>query len=131
MTSTKTASTGALWAGRIISTLCILFLLFDSVAKILKVDVSMKGSVELGWPQDSVQTIGIVLLACTVLYAIPPTAILGAILTTAYLGGAISIMARADVAGHPFLFPIIFGVLVWAGLYLRDEKLRSLIPLKR
>ena len=131
MENTKPQSKAAIWTGRIISILCILFLLFDSVMKIVKSTLSMQGSTQLGWPQDDVQGIGIILLVFTILYIIPKTAILGAILITGYLGGAISIMMRAEMPGHPFFFPLIFGILVWAGLYLREEKLRILIPLKK
>ena len=126
--TTKTQSNkGALWTGRILTWLCIAFLLVDAIMKVVKAAPSMEGSVKLGWPEDSVQGIGIVLLACTILYMIPRTAIFGAILITGYLGGATAIMVRADVA---FFFPVFFGVLVWGGIFLRDAKLRALIPFK-
>jgi hypothetical protein len=115
-------------AGKIISGLCIVFLLLDAVMKVIKDPRSMEGSVQLGWPADAVQAIGIALLVSTVLYLIPRTAILGAILLTGYLGGAIAIMVRA---GQSLYFALVFGILVWAGLYLRDEKLRSLIPFRK
>jgi len=124
---TKT-STAALWSGRIILGLVVLFLLVDAIMKVVKATVSIEGSVKLGWPADAVQGIGIVLLISTILYTIPRTAVLGAILITGYLGGAIAIMIRA---GEPCYFPIIFGVLIWAPIYLRDEKLRALIPIKK
>ncbi|GGB86010.1 DoxX family protein [Dyadobacter sediminis] len=115
-------------AGKIISGLCIVFLLLDALMKAIKDPRSMEGSVQLGWPAEFVQAIGIVLLVSTVLYLIPRTAVLGAILLTGYLGGAIAIMVRA---GQPLYFALVFGILVWAGLYLRDEKLRSLIPFRK
>ena len=91
----------------------------------------MEGSIKLGWPADAVQGIGIALLVSTILYMIPRTAVLGAILLTGYLGGAVSVMIMASVEGHPYLFPIVFGVLVWAGQFLQNEKLRELIPVRR
>jgi hypothetical protein len=115
-------------AGKIISALCILFLLVDAIMKVIKHPISVDGSAQLGWPVDQVQNIGIALLISTILYIIPRTAILGAILLTGYLGGAIAIMVRA---GQPLYFALTFGVLVWAGLYLRDEKLRKLIPFEK
>nr|WP_295928773.1 DoxX family protein [uncultured Dyadobacter sp.] len=126
-TSVKKESNKAVLAGKIISILCILFLLFDAIMKVIKESHSIEGSAQLGWPVDQVQSIGITLLIATILYAVPRTAILGAILLTGYLGGAIAIMVRA---GEPLYFASVFGVLVWVGLYLRDEKLRKLISFK-
>jgi len=120
-----------LWIGRGISALCILFLLLDAIMKVIKSTSSIQGSEQIGWPEHYLQSIGIVLLICTVLYIVPRTAILGAILLTGYLGGATSVMVRAEMAGHSFVFPVVFGILVWAGLFLRDEKLRSLIPFRK
>lgn len=122
--TTNAPSNKIVLTGRIISALCVLFLLFDAIMKIIKEIHSMQGSVALGWPADQVQSIGFVLLACTILYTIPRTAILGAVLLTGYLGGAIAIMVRA---GQPLYFALIFGILVWCGLLLRDEKLRLFI----
>jgi hypothetical protein len=122
---------GMLWTGRVITAICVLFLLVDAIMKVAKSVASMEGSVQLGWPQDAVQAIGIVLLVCTLLYIIPRTSILGAILLTGYLGGATSVMVRAMQPGHPYFFPVVFGVLVWAGLFLRDDRLRSLIPFRK
>jgi hypothetical protein len=110
------------WFGWIISGLCILFLLVDAIMKIAKTAPSMQGSAQLGWPGDSVQGIGILLLICTILYIIPRTAVPGAVLLTGYLGGAIAIMVRADAAGHSYFFPLVFGILVWTGLCMRDQK---------
>jgi hypothetical protein len=126
--SEKSRTGKGVLAGKIISALCILFLLFDAIMKVIKESHSIEGSAQLGWPVDQVQSIGIVLLISTILYIIPRTAILGAILITGYLGGAIAIMVRA---GQPLYFALVFGILVWAGLYLRDENLRKLIPFKK
>jgi len=122
---------GALWTGRIITGIVVLFLLVDAIMKVIESGPAMEGSVQLGWPEQAVQGIGIVLLSATILYVIPRTSILGAIILTGYLGGATAVMVRAMQPGHPYLFPVVFGVLVWAGLFLRDEKLRALIPLRK
>ncbi|NIJ52772.1 DoxX family protein [Dyadobacter arcticus] len=124
----KSRTNKTVLAGKIISAICILFLLFDSIMKVIKESHSIEGSAQLGWPVDQVQSIGIALLISTILYIIPRTAMLGAILITGYLGGAIAVMVRA---GQPLYFALVFGILVWAGLYLRDEKIRALIPFKK
>ncbi|MBE7179004.1 MAG: DoxX family protein [Mucilaginibacter polytrichastri] len=110
------------WTGRVISALLILFLLFDAIMKIILESHSVQGSVALGWPENAIQDIGIVLFISTVLYCIPRTAVLGAILLTGYLGGAIAVMVRA---GQPLYFSTVFAILVWLGLYLRDARVRG------
>ena len=124
-------SKGRLWTGRIMSALPALFLLVDAVGKLVKPAPVVEGTVQLGYPESVLLGLGIVLLACTVLYVIPRTAILGAILLTGYLGGAVATHVRV---GNPLfthvLFPVYLGVLIWGGLYLRDERLRALIPLR-
>lgn len=117
-------SKAILTTGWVISGLCILFLVIDAVMKIIKDIHSIEGSVQLGWPEQQVQSIGVVLLISTILYVFPRTALIGAILLTGYLGGAIAIMVRA---GQPLYFALIFGILLWIGLYLRDERLRTLV----
>lgn len=119
--------TGAVWAGRILSGLIVLFMLSDAIPKALRLDFALNATVELGYPEATVVPIGLTLLVCTVLYAIPRTARLGAILLTGYLGGAVATQVRVEDLW--FLFPFALGVLVWVGLYLRDERLRTLIPL--
>ncbi len=116
-----------LWAGRIISTLVVLFMLFDGVIKLLKIVPVVEAFARLGYPVSLAVGIGMLGLTCTVVYAIPRTSILGAILLTGYLGGATATHVRA---GEPFYFPILFGVLVWAGLFLREDRLRALLPLR-
>jgi hypothetical protein len=125
--ATQSVSKASLWAGRIISTLVVLFLLFDAVAKLMRIAPVLQAFTQLGFSTSLAVPIGAVLLVSTVLYVIPSTAILGAILLAAYLGGATVTHLRA---GQPFYFPIIFGVLVWGGLYLREDRLRALIPLR-
>ena len=115
-----------LWAGWIITILCTIFMLLDAIMKIIMEKHAVDSSGQIGWPVDLIQSLGIVLLICTLLYVIPRTALLGAILLTGYLGGAVAIMARVQVSGHPFVFPLIVGLLVWAGIFFRDARLRSL-----
>ncbi len=125
--ATQAVSKTSLWSGRIISTLVVLFLLFDAVAKLMRIAPVLQAFARLGYPERLAVPIGILLLACTTVYVIPRTSVLGAILLSAYLGGATATHVRA---GEPFYFPVVFGVLVWAGLFLRDDRLRELIPLR-
>lgn len=111
----------ALWAGRIVSALVIAFLLFDSITKLIKVPQVIEASVRIGFPVSALSTIAGILLGCTVLYAVPRTAILGAVLLTCYLGGAVAIQLRAGSTVFETVFPMLFGVLVWLGAYLRDR----------
>ena len=119
--------TGAIMAG-----IAILFLLFDSLGKLVLVPQVVEGSVQLGYPESTVRVIGIILLTCVLLYAVPRTSVLGAILLTGYLGGAVATHFRI---GSPLLthtlFPIYVAALIWGGLLLREDRLRSLIPLRR
>lgn len=121
----------AVWAGRILSGLPALFLVVDGAMKLVKPDVVVKGTVELGYPESVIFPLGVVLLSCTVLYLIPQTAVLGAILLTGYLGGAVATHVRVGAGMFPICFPVVFGVLLWGGLFLRDGRLRELIPLVR
>ena len=130
ITETVPVSKSALWAGRIISGLPILFLLVDGVMKLFKPAPVVAATLQLGYPESAIVGIGIVLLACTVLYVIPRTGILGAILLTGYLGGAVATHVRVGAGLFPILFPVFFGVLLWGGLYLRDRRLQALIPLR-
>ena len=117
------------WAGRIISSLPVLLLLFSGVMKLMKPAPVMQGFARFGYPESLVLGIGIVDLACTVVYVIPRTSVLGAILLTGYLGGATATQVR--IGDPTFFAPIVLGVLLWAGLFLRDDRLRALIPLRR
>ena len=96
-----------------------------------KTAVVVEATVKLGYAETVILPLGIVLLGCTVLYAIPRTSVLGAILLTGYLGGAVVTHVRVGDTLFTIVFPIIFGVLIWGGLYLRDERLRALIPLQK
>ena len=115
-----------LWAGRILTGLITLFLLMDGGMKLFKPRVVVESTVQLGYPESSIVGIGIVLLICTVLYILPRTAILGAVVLTGYLGGAVASQVRVGAPIFSILFPAIFGCLVWAGLALRDRRLRTL-----
>ena len=124
----ETVSKKSLWTGRIISGWMVAFLLFDGGVKVMKVQGAVEATVRLGYPARLVLAIGIAELACTILYVIPRTSILGAILLTGYLGGATAAQVRLEDPW--FFFPVVVGVLVWLGLYLRDPRLRELIPLR-
>ena len=128
---TAAVSKKMLWTGRILSGLPALFLLADSVGKFVKPAPVVEGTVRLGYSEGVILPLGVVLLACTVLYVIPRTSVLGAILLTGYLGGAVATHVRVgDPLFTHVLFPVYFGVLLWAGLFLRDHRLRALIPLR-
>ncbi len=129
-TQTAPVSKKRLWIGRIISALPALFLLMDGVMKLVKPAPVVEATVRLGYPESVILGLGIVLIASTVLYVIPSTAILGAILLTGYLGGAVATHVRVGEGLFPVLFPVVFGVVIWLGLYLRDDRLRALIPLR-
>jgi hypothetical protein len=125
------SSKSALWAGRIMSGFTVLFMLFDAISKLAMEHHVVEATTNIGYPQPVIRPLGIILLACTVLYAIPRTAIFGAILLTGYLGGAVASKVRIDdPLFSSVLFGVYFGILAWGGLYLRDGRLRSLIPLR-
>ena len=124
-------SKGKLWGGRIMSWLPALFLLVDGVMKLFKPAVVVEATVKLGYAENVIVPLGIVLTLCTIIYLIPRTAVLGAILLTGYLGGAVATHVRVGEGLFPISFPIIFGVLLWGGLYLRDNRLRTLIPINQ
>lgn len=127
-------SNGALWTGRALSAVIVLFMIFDGAIKLPPLDIVTQTMGELGWPVDPniSRLIGVIGLISTALYAIPRTSVLGAILLTAYMGGAISTHARI---GNPLfshtLFGVYLGVILWGGLYLRDPRVRALIPFSR
>lgn len=116
-----------LWAGRILSTLPVLMLLFSAAMKFVRPPEMAEGFAHLGYPLSLALGLAILEVACTLLYVIPRTSVLGAILLTGYLGGATATHLRV---GDPFFAPVVLGVLVWAGLYLRDVRLRALLPLR-
>ena len=118
-----------LWVGRILVALSALFLLFDAAGHLMVPAAVVEAFNRLGYPLSLSPALAIIELVCLVAYLIPRTAILGAILLTGYLGGAVATHLRVHDPVFDTLFPIIFGVLIWAGLYLRDQRLRALIPI--
>ncbi len=119
------------WTGRVLSGLVVLFLIPDGIIKFIKPAPVVDAFAHLGLPLSLANTIGILLLVCTAIYAFPRTAVLGAILLTGYLGGAVATHLRAgDPLFSHILFPTYLGVMLWLGLYLRDERLRALVPLR-
>ena len=129
MESTAPFAKKTLWASRILSGLAILFLLMDGIAKLFKPAPVVEATVGLGYPEHLIIPLGITLTLCTILYAVPRTAMLGAILLTGYLGGAVVTHVRVGGGWFPILFPIFWGVLIWGGLYLRESRLQALVPL--
>ncbi|HEX5324527.1 MAG TPA: DoxX family protein [Capsulimonadaceae bacterium] len=126
-TQAASSPKGMLWTGYIISVLVVLFMLMDTTMHIAKPPQVVDAFAKLGYPIGLALTLGVIELVSTVLYAIPRTSVFGAILLTAYLGGATASQVRIDGS---YWFSIAFGMLVWLGLYLRDEKLRALVPLR-
>lgn len=131
ITAPMPSSKPTLWGGRIISTLAVLFLIMDGVIKVINIQPVVDSSIQLGLPVGLTPSIGILLLVCLAVYLMPQTAVLGAILLTGYLGGAIAIQARIGAELFSLVFPLIIGALLWGGLFLRDPQLRSLVPLRR
>ena len=135
-TSDQTAKLpgGAIWTGRVMSGIVILFMIFDASLKLVPLAVVTDSMVELGYPPSVglARGLAVIILVCTAFYAFPRTAILGAILLTGYMGGAMASHLRI---GSPFVSHILFGfylgLMIWGGLYLRDGRLRALIPLRR
>ncbi len=126
-----TVSKGRLWTGRILSALPVLMLLMSSVMDLMKPDFVVKAMVQQGFPEDVIVPLGIALLICTILFAVPQTAILGAILLTGYLGGAVATHVRAgDELFSHILAPVYFAAIIWVALYLREPRLSALVPLR-
>ncbi|CAN5547880.1 DoxX family protein [soil metagenome] len=131
MTAPMPSAKPMLWIGRIISAFAVLFLVFDAVIKLINIQPVVDASILLGLPVDLAPRVGLLLLACLAIYLLPRTAVLGAILLTGYLGGALAIQLRIGAALFPLVFPLIIGALLWVGLFLRDPELRTLVPLRR
>ncbi|MGK3998150.1 DoxX family protein [Sorangium sp. So ce1024] len=121
----------ALWAGRVLSGLAVLFLGFDAVGKLLQPREVLEGTTSLGYQASVIFPLGVIQLVCLAFYVVPRTAVLGAVLWTGYLGGAIATHVRI---GNPLLthtlFPIYVAALIWGGLWLRDRRLRAVLPLR-
>jgi hypothetical protein len=124
------------WNGRTISGFTIsglatAFLLMDAVMKVMKPAFVVEATVKLGYPESQIVGIGVALTACTLLYVMPRTSMLGAILLTGYLGGATASGLRAEQGWFNVAFPVVFGILIWGGVWLRDDRLRQLVPLEK
>jgi hypothetical protein len=118
--------------GWVLSTLTVLFMLFDAGGKLFLESHVVEATTKIGFPVETIRPIGVIALLCAVLYAIPRTAILGAVLLTGFYGGAVASKIRIeDPLFSSILFGVYFGLIAWGGLYLRDERLRSLIPFRR
>jgi len=130
ITHTSGVSRGSLWAGRIITGLVVLFFLFDSIMKLVKPAFVVEANQQLGYSEHLIIPIALVLLVSTILYVIPATAVLGAILLTGYMGGAVATHVRVDAPLFNVVFAVLFGMLVWAGLFFREPRLKALLPLK-
>jgi hypothetical protein len=116
------------WAGRVMSALAALFLLVDGIMKLLKPAAVVKATRDLGYPESDIAGIGVVLLTCTLPYVFPRTSLLGAILLTGHLGGAIASQVRVQASWFNVIFAFLIACLVWGGLWLRDVRLRKLLP---
>jgi DoxX-like protein len=123
-------SSKRLWGGRIMSGLPALLLLVDGGMKLFKPAIVVEATIRLGYPESAIIGIGLVLLASTLLYLIPRTSILGAILLTGYLGGAVASHVRVGADLFNIAFPVIVGTLIWGGLWLRDRRLQALLPVR-
>jgi hypothetical protein len=130
-TRTGSISKARLWTGRVLTALAGLFLLFDAAGKLVMPVFVVDAFRRLGFPVNLGVGIGILLLISTVVYLIPRTAVLGAVLLTAYLGGAVAIQMRSGSPIFETIFPVIFALLVWAGVYLRECRLWAVLPLRR
>ena len=117
----------ALWVGRVVGGIVILFLVFDVVAHVLQIQQAVETTTKLGWPASLLLPIGMVEAVCLVLYCIPRTSILGAVLLTGYLGGAIATNWRAGTETFNIVFPLIIGAMIWGAIYLRLPAMRRVV----
>jgi DoxX-like family len=131
-TGDRAVSKARLWTGRVLSSLAVTFLVFDSVGKLLMIQPVLDGAAQLGYPVSTMFGIGVVLLVCVATYATPRTSVLGAVLLTGYLGGAIATHVRVEspLFTHT-LFPVYVALFVWGGLFLRDARLGVFLPCRR
>lgn len=128
--SQKRVSRKRLWTGRALTVLAGAFCILDGAMKLAKPAFVVEATKQLGYPESTIVGIGFVLLACTLLYLIPRTSILGAVLLTGYLGGAVATNVRAEQPLFNIVFPVVFACIAWGGLWLRDSRLGQLLPLK-
>lgn len=128
MQTDTSTSPAMLWTGRVLSGLAILFFLIDGVMKLFKPAVVVTATLGLGFPESEIVGIGVVALISIALYAVPRTAVLGAILLTGYLGGAIASKVRIEAPLFDIVFALVFALFIWGGLWLRNPRLRALLP---
>jgi ABC-type uncharacterized transport system permease subunit len=126
-TETESGTKKMIWTGQIITVLTSLFMLLDGVMKIVKPVQVLEATARLGYPVTTLTGIGVTLITCTLIYIIPRTSILGAILLTGYLGGAVASNVRAGSGWFETIFPALLAALVWGGIWLRDRRLRNLM----
>jgi hypothetical protein len=129
--TTASSSKAIVWTGYALSGFAVLFLIFDAVIKVVQAAPAVESTVQLGYPAEYVAVFGLVELACVAAYIFPRTAVLGAILLTGWSGGAMATQVRAGSPTFSIVFPTIIGALVWGGLYLRDARLRELLPFRK
>lgn len=133
MITTANAASGSkamAWIGNVLSGLAILFLLFDTVIKVVQAAPAVESTVQLGYPAEYVVLLGLTELVCLALYAFPRSAVLGAILLTGWFGGAMATHVRAGSPMFSVIFPILIGLMIWGGLFLRDARLRDVLPFR-
>ena len=118
------------WTGRVLSALTVLFMLFDAAGKFMVPAFVVQSCIRLGFPVNLSPTMGVLLTLSTLLYAIPRTAVLGAVLLTGYMGGATAIHMRAGSPLFEMVFPVLLGIVFWAGIWLRDSRLRRVLPIR-
>lgn len=135
MQSTSVATPPAVgkirWAGYVLMGLAGLFLLMDGVMKVMQAPVAVEATVALGFAASVLPVLGVLQLACLAIYLFPRTAVLGAVLQTGYLGGAIAIHLRADTGLFTYIFPVLIGLMIWGGVYFREPRLWPLLPLRK
>lgn len=128
----RSTSNKEIWTGRVLSGIAVLFLLMDATMKVMQVPAAIEGTKKVGYPAGVIFWLGIVQLVCLALYLIPRTSVLGAIFWTGYLGGAVATHVRiGDPLFSHILFPTYVATLLWLGLWLRDRRLRELVPFVR
>ena len=126
--TTPVPAVSALWTGRVLSGLAVLFLTLDAVVKVLKLGPAVVATAQLGYSEHVIIPLGVIEIVCLIVYLIPRTSVLGAILMTGFLGGATASNVR--IGDPQFVVPVALGMLAWGGLFLRDRRLRALIPLR-
>ncbi len=131
MGTDRPASPAALWTARILAGLGALFMIFDGAIKLAGIEPVREAFDQMGWPFELAAVIGVIDLVCVALYLIPRTSVLGAVLLTGYLGGAIATHLRVGLEVFPLVMPVIVAAMFWIPLYIRDERVRALLPVRR